>query len=231
MNNNYQVIILIIASDDTDYYINMQKIWNLYMNTHPQIKSFFIKANLNIDNNLLIDDNNNTINVKTEQSPIPGILIKTIESLKYIYNNYNFKYIFRTNLSSFIDLNKFYLFTLNNSFNYAAVIGNYNNIQFGSGAGFFMSRECVNYLINSDSIDYHKMYDVLDDVIIGEILTPIYPILSIGRIDILDFNNKQISNDELKSSNIFHYRCKNSNNMDITVNNLKELYKLVYKNK
>ena len=44
MNNNYQVIILIIASDDTDYYINMQKIWILYMNTHPNIKAFFIRS-------------------------------------------------------------------------------------------------------------------------------------------------------------------------------------------
>ena len=227
MNNNYQVIILIIASDNTDYYINMQKIWNLYMNTHPHIKSFFIKENINIDNNLLIDDNNNTINVKCGLSLIPGVLIKTIESLKYIYNNYNFKYIFRTNLSSFIDLNKLYLFTLNNSFNYAAVIGNYNNITFGSGAGFFLSRECVNYLITRDNIDYYKMND---DVVIGKILTPIYPILSIDRIDILDFNNKLLTNNKIKNSYIFHYRCKNSNNMDITVNNLNELHELIYKN-
>ena len=225
MNNNYQVIILIIASDNTDYYINMQNIWNLYMNTHPHIKSFFIKENKNIDNNLFIDYENNTINIKCESSLIPGVLIKTIESLKYIYDNYNFKYIFRTNLSSFIDLNKLYLFTLNNSFNYAAVIGCYNNIQFGSGAGFFLSRECVNYLINRDSIDYYKMND---DVVIGKILTPIYPILSIGRIDILDFNNKLITNNEIKNTDIFHYRCKNINNMDTTVNNLKELHELIY---
>jgi hypothetical protein len=226
MSNNYEIIILIIASDNTDYYIKMQKIWNLYMNTHPHIKSFFIKENINIDNNLFIDKENNTINVKCEPSHIPGILIKTIESLKYIYNNYNFKYIFRTNLSSFIDLNKLFLFTINNSFNYAAVIGNHNNIQFGSGAGFFLSKECVNYLINKDNINYTKNND---DVIIGEILTPIYPILSIGRIEIFDFNNKIISNNEIKSSNIFHFRCKNINNMDVTVNNLKKLYELIYK--
>ena len=226
MNNNYQIIILIIASDNTDYYIAMQKIWNLYMNKHPHIKSFFIKENINIDNNLLIDENSNTINVKCEPSLIPGVLIKTIESLKYIYNNYNFKYIFRTNLSSLIDLNKLYLFILNNSFDYSAVIGNYNKIQFGSGAGFFLSRECVNYLINIDNINYSKYND---DVIIGEILTNKFPIFSLSRIDILDFNKKKISNNELKSSNIFHFRCKN-NNQDITVNNLEKMYELIYTN-
>lgn len=227
MNNNYEIIILIIASDNTDYYIKMQKIWNLYMNNHPHIKSFFIKENINIDNNLIVDEENNTIYIKCEQSLIPGILIKTIESFKYIHNNYNFKYIYRTNLSSFIDLNKLYLFTINNSFHYAAFIGNHNNIKFGSGAGFFLSRECVKYLINRDNINYEKYND---DVVIGEILTPIYPILSIGRINIVDFNNKKFSNDQIKNSNIFHYRCKN-NNMDITVNNLKELYKLIYQYK
>ncbi len=106
MINNYDVIILIIATDNKDYYINMQKVWKLYMNTHLKIKAFFIKGNMNINENIVLDQKNDTIYVKCQESFIPGILIKTIESLKYIYNNYNFKYIFRTNLSSFVDLER-----------------------------------------------------------------------------------------------------------------------------
>ncbi len=226
MNNNYQIIILIIASDNTDYYINMQNIWKLYMNTHPYIKSFFIKENNNIDDNLSLDDNNNTIYVKCESSLIPGILIKTIECCKYIYNNYNFKYIFRTNLSSFIDLNKLYTFSMNNLFNYGAVIGYHDNIKFGSGSGFFISKECTNYLININNIDYNKNYD---DVVIGEILEPIYSILPIGRIDFIDFNNKSTSDNDIIMSDIFYYRCKNNQNMHHTVYNLQKMYELIYK--
>jgi len=225
MNNNYQIIILIIASDNTDYYINMQNVWKLYMNTHPHIKSFFIKENNNIHENIVVDDN--IINVKCEPSIIPGVLIKTIKSFEYIYNNYNYKYIYRTNLSSFLDLNKLYTFAINNNFNYGAVIGNYRNIKFGSGAGFFTSNECVKYLINKKDINYNKSND---DVIIGEILEPIYSIFPIGRIDFTDFNKKEISDNDIKKSEIFHYRCKNECNMHHTVYNLQKLYELLYKN-
>ena len=227
MNTNYDIIILIIASDNTDFYINMQKVWKMYMNTHPKIKAFFIKENININNNLEVDEENNTINVKCNPSLIPGILIKTIESFKYICNNYNFKYVYRTNLSSFIDLNKLYSWTINNSANYAAFIGKYQNILFGSGSGFFLSKEAINYLINFEDINYYKY---LDDVAIGEIIYPIFSILSVSRIDFTDFDNKSITNDEIKNSNTFHYRCKNINNIHKITYNLEKMYELIYKN-
>ena len=53
MINNYDIIILIIATDNKDYYINMQKVWKLYMNTHPKIKAFFIKGNMNINEKII----------------------------------------------------------------------------------------------------------------------------------------------------------------------------------
>ena len=80
MNNNYSLIILIIASDYIDNYVKMQQIWKLYMNTHPHIKSFFIKENNQLTTPLLIDEDNDTIYVKCEPSLSPGVLIKTIKS-------------------------------------------------------------------------------------------------------------------------------------------------------
>ena len=223
MNSNYDVIILIIASDNHDYYINMQKIWKMYMNNHPKIKSFFIKENPNISDNLLIEED--TIHVKCNLSYIPSILFKTIESFKYIYNNYNFKYIYRTNLSSFIDLNKFYYWAINNTFNYAAFIGNYGSILYGSGSGFFLSKESVNYLINIDNINYNKY---IDDITIGELITPVYSIAPVDRIVISDFDNKSITDNDIINSNAFHFRCKDESNMPHTVYNLSKLYELIY---
>ena len=37
----YNIIILIIASDNKQYYIEMQQLWKKYMNIHPNIKSYF----------------------------------------------------------------------------------------------------------------------------------------------------------------------------------------------
>lgn len=224
MNCDYDVIILIIASDNFDYYIDMQKVWRMYMNKHPKIKPFFIKENPDISDNLLIE--NDTIHVKCNLSLIPGILIKTIESFKYIYNNYNFKYIFRTNLSSFIDLNKLYSWAMNNTFNYAAVIGECYGTLFGSGAGFFLTKESINYLININNIDYGKNYD---DVVIGELLIPKFSISPVKRIDMLGHNNENINFNDVLNSDVFHFRCKDEGNMPNTVCNLLKLYELIYK--
>ena len=218
--SKYSVIILIIASDNTDYYINMQKIWKLYMNTHPSIKSFFIKEKDTITNELELD--HDTIYTKCKPSLIPGILIKTIKSIKYINDNYNFDYLFRTNLSSFIDLNKLYDFIQNKQFNYGAVQGIHNGIKFGSGCGFFLSKEASLYLLNQD-INYNN--GLYDDVEIGRVLSS-YEFYNVNRIDFILFQEDLV--DKIKKSNVFHFRCKNEFNMNVTIYNLVKMYELFY---
>jgi hypothetical protein len=129
-------------------------------------------------------------------------------------------------LSSFVDLNKLYKWAINNSINYSAIIGLYRGIKFGSGSGFFLSKECVNYLISKDNIDYNKY---IDDVAIGDMLIPKYSITLNKRTDFADFDTKKITNDEIKKNDVFHFRCKNSSNMHRTVYNLEKMYELIYK--
>jgi hypothetical protein len=43
------IIILIIANDEPKYYQDMQNTWKKYMNLHPNIKSFFIKGNQQLE--------------------------------------------------------------------------------------------------------------------------------------------------------------------------------------
>lgn len=129
-------------------------------------------------------------------------------------------------MSSFLDLNKLYSWTINNSAHYAAVIGEYQNILYGSGSGFFLSKEAINYLINFENIDYYKY---IDDVAIGEIIYPKYSILFVNRINFTDFDNKEITNDEIIASETFHYRCKNDDDMHKTTYNLEKMYELIYK--
>ena len=61
---NMNIIILIIASNNSNEYIEMQNIWRKYMNNHPNIKSFFIKNDLNIDTDIYLNENLNTIYTK-----------------------------------------------------------------------------------------------------------------------------------------------------------------------
>lgn len=220
----YNIIILIIANDEPIYYTDMQNIWKKYMNTHPNIKSFFIKGKItNQTSDIFIDDKNSTIHSNIKDSLIPGILIKTIKSFEYIYNNFDFKYIYRTNLSSFLNLEKMNDFAINNNFNYGAICGKHGDILFGSGCGFFISKEICDYIIkNKNTLDYN----LYDDVAIGKLLAQKTDIYSVPRL-VLTVATNDIERINAEKS-IFHYRCKNAQNMHKTAENLDVLYKIFY---
>lgn len=214
------IIILIIASNNSNEYIEMQNIWRKYMNNHPNIKSFFIKNDLNIDTDIYLNENLNTIYTKDIETYSPGIFNKTIKSIEYCLNNFKFDYIYRTNLSSFLELNKMYNFISNNHIEYGGVIGNHNNINFASGSGFFISKEACNFLINYDR--QININEYLDDVIIAKILTKKYKIDFIDRIDINKVDNISTYNTD---TGIFHYRCKSDCFHTLSImNNLYDIF-------
>ena len=73
------------------------------MNLDPDFESYFIKADPIIDKNFIEND---TIFIKCEET-YDNIFYKTIESFKLFKDKINeYDYIFRTNLSSVVDLNK-----------------------------------------------------------------------------------------------------------------------------
>ena len=164
-----KIIILIIADDTKQYYIDMQNIWKKYMNTHKQIKSYFIKFSQTIENNI-IDEENNTIWIKGIETYIPGILDKTIKSFEHlIKNNIEFDYVIRTNLSTIVLLDNLYNYLLTNPTDYAGPIGiipkkeiknniHYDKIDmdnkfFPSGTCIILSKNTINILLN-DKIYY-----------------------------------------------------------------------------
>jgi hypothetical protein len=213
------IIILIIASDNIDNYIEMQNIWRRYMNKcNPNIKSFFIKNDITINEDIIAI--NDTIYIKENENYIPGILSKTIKSIQYCLNNFNFNYIYRTNLSSFLNLYKMNDFINNNILNYGGVIGDCNGIKFASGSGFFLSKDACIYLCqNNNLLDYN----LIDDVSIGNFLNKTYNIFFIDRCDI-----NVLENDKFIINNIFHYRCKSDNNHSITIPIMNKLFNMIY---
>jgi hypothetical protein len=225
----YDIIILIIASDFPDHYMQMQIIWKKYMNTHPRIKAYFIKGkmpNQNDDiyvNDIYVDNETNTIYSNCEESTVPGILIKTIKSIEYIYNNYDFKYIYRTNLSSFLNLNKMHEYAMANDFDYGALRGFCLNIYYGAGCGFFISKKICNFIINNkNKIDYK----IHDDVSIGLLLNHETNVFPVPRMDLI-FDQIDIQK-IITDKTTFHYRCKHINNTNISIKTLNTLYDIFY---
>ena len=56
-----KIVILIIANDYPNYYIEMQEIWKIYMNKYANIKSYFIKCDNSISTEYLVDEKQHTI--------------------------------------------------------------------------------------------------------------------------------------------------------------------------
>ena len=217
------IIILIIANDHPRYYKEMQTVWSKYMNKHPNIRSFFIKGNAESE----ISVESDTIYVKSGENYIPGILEKTVKSMEYIQSHYEYDFIFRTNLSSFIDLNKLYEFMhLENtqSMHYGGIVLTPSDIPFGyiSGAGILFSRTTTEYILDNQSkLDY----SIIDDVAFGKLLIPTFPIDFINRIELESVPECIIQ--PIKESPIFHFRCKTTHHFN-TVNIMNRLYQIVY---
>lgn len=240
------IIILIISSEAT-HYNQMKQIWKKYMNIHKNITCYFIEFNEKIVNDVEMDDINNTIYIKGTETYIPGILDKTIKSIYFILSSktIKFDYIVRTNLSTFIVLDKLYNYLLNNKFDYAGPkIGlpiktrfkkylnliNFDNKFYASGTCIIMSNECIRYLLEQE-----LNYNLIDDLSIGFTLSKKYKLHNIIRSDCIIDNGKKSNytnaiNYDCKikflDPNKFIFRCKNidPNNSIMILNKFTLLY-------
>jgi hypothetical protein len=217
-------IVILILANDSGHYIECQKLWRSYMNSHANIKSYFIKLDPQITTDILV--NNNTIFIKGNESIIPGCLIKTIESIKYLLENEEFDFIFRTNMSSVVHLNKFYNLLNNYEKDCSGVIGIHDNIKFASGAGMLFSRNLCYHLINNK---LSLNYNLIDDLSIGLFLqNSNIQIFPLTRFEVYNYENNvnQITKEMIQ--NYYHFRCKSDSDSNKTLLMMKKIVELIY---
>lgn len=175
---NQKLIILIICSNNLNIYEKFIHMWLQYMNSHEHIKSFFIFGD-GVDGSP-VEEENNVIRFPIKETYIPGILQKTIAAFQYIDENYEYDYILRTNLSSFIILDRLYQYVQNNEH---IMYGGVSGGEFISGSGILMSKEC-NKMVLKNRNDINEF--VIDDVAIGRLLGNLH--VSQTRIPRMDFS-------------------------------------------
>ena len=205
--NDPKIIILILSSNNFSEYADMYEIWKKYMNIHPNIQSFFIENDKFLDEDIVLNKENNTIYCKGDETYIPGILNKTIKSIDYCLNNFEFDYIYRTNLSTVVNLDKLYSYVLNNSIDYAGNIYNKKD-DFVTGTGILLSKQACIKLVEDKSLINH---DIIDDVAIANALKKYYKIIHINRYGIKNINDKIFENDNYITINknpTYEFRCK-----------------------
>ena len=216
-NNNYDIIILIIASRSDIYDKFIEIYWKPFIKylkeKNYKIKLFFIFGNDVILNDLNLSSEDYIV-TNTPENLIPGILIKTVNSFKHIEENYEYKHIFRTNLSSFLIVDNLITLSKNlpNEDVYAGIFANHNNILFGAGAGFWLSRDNILFILNNKEKINLK---IIDDVAIGDLMRDKNK-TGLNRYDLVNNINYDNKNELLKyilSNNHYHIRIKNKNRL------------------
>ena len=181
---HYEFIFLIISSNDLDCYDKMRYFARNYFNLYnKKIKFFFIE--LREDINCDICEHNDFLFVKGKESICPGIYIKTIKSINYINENYNYDFLVRTNLSSFWNLKN--LINLKNLLplnNFAGGFIIFNT--FISGTGIILSKDVSINIAKSLIIS-----NEFEDVYISKLLIN----LGYQIINILQYRMEYLIND------------------------------------
>ena len=221
-----KIIILIISSGNHNEYKQMHAIWEKYMNTHKNIIAFFIENDESLNQEVVIDKDKNTIYCKGTESYVPGILNKTIKSINYCLQNFDFDYIYRTNLSSVLNLDKLYSYLQNNTVDYA---GQHMGT-FISGSGIILSKEaCKKLIVDKSLIDNMEP----DDVALGQTLSKFYEMKNIEFYALANLYDEIFINNNYDNINpiTFQFRCRFANEHDNTAQVMEKVYNKIYLDK
>ena len=100
---HYRCIILIIATNDTQYFNNCRNVWKRYIHINPVVKVFFVYGKLNQP--LEDRDSNDIVYDDIIEHNGFAVIQKSLIAMKYISCSYTYDYMIKTNLSTFWNLN------------------------------------------------------------------------------------------------------------------------------
>ena len=149
--------------------------------------------------------------------------LKTLAAFEYVLSQYQFDFLYRTNISSYIDLDGLFEFAISLPQDdvYAGPLAKHNGIDFASGSGYFLSRSLLARILDSSDTWNHLE---IDDVALGQVVSNLGGVkrVNIKRIDFSDAHQVEKMDSDLFNS-VFHYRCKN-----IDANETIEVMKKIY---
>ena len=230
------IIMLVIASKNNIYNQLINEYWCHFINYvktnhNDKIKIYLIFGNNVETSDLNLKDDDKLI-LNCEESFKPGILKKTIESFKIINDLYEYKHIFRTNLSSFFIIENLIKLSdrMKDNNIFAGVVLPHK--RFVSGAGMWFSKDIINILLqNENKLDFK----IIDDVSIGHLLLAKKKIKAInlrrytlfGKKVFKGLKPKGVLKEIFKGSH-YHVRIKHAKDRNQDIKYMKGLTKLLY---
>ena len=213
---NYNIIVLVISSLDATYQMLEQSIRDTWAKkTNSNIKVLFCYTD-NRKKSEIIEDK---LYCNAGDEYYMNIGAKTVSAFEFIEQNYSYNFIYRTNLSSYLDtqiLNSLYKYFPKNKY-YTGVLGNVDGISYCSGSGYLLSRDLVQLVLKNKK-DWNHEY--VDDISLGLLLRS----HNITPINAQRFN---VDNDEHHiPSDYYHYRVKNAGDRSVDVIRMKKIHEL-----
>jgi hypothetical protein len=220
-----KILILIMSHKTKDEsFTNFKRIWDEQIsniNTSKfNIEFKFLYSDNKISEECKIQGNN--LITKCDEDYWYALLLKVITGLEYFSQN-NFDLVFKTNLSTIINFDKFYEYcsqiSKDRKYVYDGLVGNYQDYYFCSGAGILLNTKSVNLILDNKNLLNETW---TDDIFIGFVLNKLNGIQpnygNINRFDIVNENSIFTKED---INNNTHIRIKvRTNNLDITYSNL-----------
>jgi hypothetical protein len=233
----YKVILAVIASRSEVYDSMVEIYWKKMIEITEKRGDIKIIMLYGSDQNVEeLNIPNSNLFIGTQQdSVIPGIISKTIEAIRYINDNFEYKHILRTNLSSFFILDNLIKqsVALPKERCYSGVWYKFSEQVFGSGAGSWFSKDASEYLVEHCH-DY--MWKIVnDDILIGMIMDKYkLPLIPLGRFDFTC--DRYILDDEVECDKIkaclladqYHVRIKNMNDRQMDLKYMAKLTEMFY---
>lgn len=154
---------------------------------------------------------------KTIKIEIPDryflIGLKTLAAFIYALENFDFDFVYRTNISSYVEIERLFEFGKNlpSGDVYSGPFANHEEITFASGSGYFLSRSLIEKVIESRN-DWNHLE--IDDVALGQ-LTSNFQGLKLVPTGRIDFESPKHVYDVSQSDfeSVFHYRCKQNDSI------------------
>jgi hypothetical protein len=198
MSNRKNVIILVLSHYEEPYVMLENCIKQTWANHNlDNVKVFFYHGG---EDECIYEDK--IITNYPEGSHNIGY--KTIRAFEILLKNNNFDYIFRTNSSSYVNIDKLVDYLDDKPVNefYHGIVGNHGGINFASGCGYFISKDLVEKVVENKNKWNHRF---MDDVSLACLLRDIgiYPTIS-KRLDI---THTPVPDNIF---DYFHFRCKTS---------------------
>jgi hypothetical protein len=136
---------------------------------------------------------------------------KTLQAFKYLLENHDFDFIFRTNTSSYVDAARLLqrLHDMPKSGVYAGFVGTaLGKLKFASGAGILLSRDVVKRICDHASEWKHGL---IDDVALADLISrfdsPKVELIPLERLTLTSLAvAKEADADQITNS--YHVRCK-----------------------